>query len=82
MPIYIGAMKAYTTPEVAKLAGVHVRTLHRWMRSGAVGQPERVKIGGLTARLWREGDIDRVKKHKHATYRKGRGRKAKQNTSR
>jgi DNA-binding transcriptional MerR regulator len=78
MVIYIGTMKAYTTPEVARLAGVHLRTLHRWMKSGAVEQPGRVKIGGLSARLWGEGDIDRVKKHKRATYRKGRRQRAEQ----
>jgi len=68
-------MKAYTTPEVAKLAGVHLRTLHRWMESGAVEQPKRVKIGGLSVRQWGERDIARVKKHKQLTYRKARGRK-------
>jgi excisionase family DNA binding protein len=82
MPIYIGTMKAYTTPEVAKLVGVHLRTLHRWMESGAIEQPKRAEIGGLSVRLWGERDIERVEKHKHATYRKGRGRKAKEGSGR
>jgi DNA-binding transcriptional MerR regulator len=75
MPIYIGTMKAYTTPEVAKLAGVHLRTLHRWLDRGAFPEPKSGKIGGLAIRLWTERDIERVRKYKAAHYRKGRGRK-------
>lgn len=74
MPIYIGRMKAFTTPEVADLVGVHLRTLHRWMDSGVVKEPKRAKIGGLAVRLWTERDVELVKEHKRATYRKGRGR--------
>lgn len=71
-------MTAYTTPEVAKLVGVHLRTLHRWMESGAVEEPkERVTMGGTAIRLWVERDIERVRKHKRSHYCKGRGRKPK-----
>ena len=75
MPIYIGTMKAHTTPEVAKLVGVHLRTLHRWLDRGAVPEPKRGKIGGLTVRLWTDQDIEGVRSYKTKTYRKGRGRK-------
>lgn len=78
MPICIGNMKAYTTPEVAKLAGIHLRTLHRWLDRGALAEPKRGEIGGLSVRLWTDGDVRRVRKYKAQTYRKGRGRKAKQ----
>jgi excisionase family DNA binding protein len=77
MPIYIGTMKAHTTPEVAKLVGVHLRTLHRWLDRGALPEPKRGKIGGLSVRLWTDEDIKGVRAYKTKTYRKGRGRKAK-----
>ncbi len=77
MPIYIGTMKAHTTPEVAKLVGVHLRTLHRWLDRGALPEPKRGKIGGLAVRLWTAADIKCVRTYKAKTYRKGRGRKVK-----
>lgn len=75
MPIFIGNMKAYTTPEVADLTGIHLRTLHRWLDRGAIPEPKRSRIRGLTFRLWTPRDVARVKKYKAAHYRKGRGRK-------
>ena len=75
MPIYIGTMRRYTTPEVAELAGVHLRTLHRWLEKGAIPEPQRGGIRGLTLRLWSGDDVKRVKRHKEKFYRKGRGRK-------
>jgi DNA-binding transcriptional MerR regulator len=70
-------MKAYTTPEVADLAGIHLRTLHRWLNRGAIPEPRRSSIRGLTFRLWSERDVERVKKYKVARYWKGGGRKKK-----
>jgi DNA-binding transcriptional MerR regulator len=71
MPMYIGTMKAHTTPEVAKLIGVHLRTLHRWLESGAVAEPKRGKIGGLAVRIWTKADIKRARKIK-GTMKRGR----------
>jgi DNA-binding transcriptional MerR regulator len=75
MPIYIGTMKAHTTPEVAKLAGVHLRTLHRWLERGLLPEPKRGKIGGLAVRIWTKEDIGRTRKIKGTMKR---GRKPKQ----
>ena len=77
MPIYIGKMKAHTTPEVADLAGIHLRTLHHWLKRGAIPEPKRSRIRKMTFRLWTARDVERVKKYKAAHYRKGRGRKKK-----
>ncbi len=74
MPIYIGTMKAHTTPEVAKLTGVHLRTLHRWLERGVLPEPKRGKIGGLAVRIWAKEDIERARKLKGTMKR---GRKAK-----
>jgi DNA-binding transcriptional MerR regulator len=71
MPIYIGTMKAHTTPEVAKLAGVHLRTLHRWLERGLLPEPKRGKIGGLAVRIWTNADIERARKIK-GTMKRGR----------
>lgn len=78
MAIYIARMKAYTTPEVAKLAGIGLRTLYRWLKLGAIPEPERGRIGGLTVRLWSEKAVRLVREHKRKFYAKGRGRKPKQ----
>jgi excisionase family DNA binding protein len=75
MPIYIGTMKAHTTPEVAKLVGVHLRTLHRWLERGLLPEPKRGKIGGLAVRIWTKEDIGRARKIKGTMKR---GRKPKQ----
>ena len=75
MPIYIGTMKAYTRPEIAQLAGIHLRTLHRWLKRGVISEPKRAKIGGLAVRLWSERDLKRVRDYKLNFYAKGRGRK-------
>jgi DNA-binding transcriptional MerR regulator len=75
MPIYIGTMKAHTAPEVAKLAGVHLRTLHRWLERGLLPEPKRGKIGGLAVRIWTKEDIGRTRKIKGTMKR---GRKPKQ----
>jgi len=71
MPIYIGTMKAHTTPEVAKLAGVHLRTLHRWLERGLLPEPKRGEIGGLAVRIWTKADIERARKIK-GTMKRGR----------
>ncbi len=77
MPISIGRMNAYTTPEVAELSGIHLRTLHRWLERGDISEPKRGKIGGLAVRLWSERDLKRVREYKLKFYAKGRGRKKK-----
>jgi excisionase family DNA binding protein len=70
-------MKAYTTPEVAKLADIHLRTLHRWLERGAIPEPKAGSLGGLKVRLWSESDVRRVKRYRQKFWAKGRGRKKK-----
>ncbi len=59
---------------------VHGRgTLARWLRSGKLKEPRRIRDGGVDARVWTARDVERVRKWKAAHYRKGRGRKKKRN---
>jgi predicted site-specific integrase-resolvase len=70
-------MKQFSTPEVAKLVGVHTITLERWLSSGRVATPKRLLVGSRVVRLWNENDVKRILKYKQENYRKGRGRKPK-----
>jgi hypothetical protein len=70
-------MKTFSTPQVSKLVGVHTITLERWLASGKVATPKRLRVGGRVVRIWTVKDLARVRKYKQENYRKGRGRKPK-----
>lgn len=70
-------MKDYSTATVAAEVGVSKLTLTRWLKTGKIKEPRRVKQGGIELRLWTPRDVERVKKYKQENYRKGRGRKPK-----
>ncbi len=70
-------MKTCSTGEVVKIVGIDRATLWRWLRSGKVKEPRRIRGGGIDARVWTARDVERVRKWKAAHYRKGRGRKKK-----
>jgi DNA-binding transcriptional MerR regulator len=69
--------RTYSTAQVARMAGVHKATLLRWLYAGSIQEPKRHSNGGVDARIWSDRDVQRVRKHKAAHYRKGRGRKKK-----
>jgi hypothetical protein len=48
--------KTYTTPEAAKLIGVSVITLHRWLATKKI-QPYGIELGD-GRKLWRWNDRD------------------------
>ena len=75
-------MKIHSTGTVAKMVGVHVVTLKRWLLDGKVSEPRRVRTGGFEARLWTNRDVERVRRYKEKFYRKGRGRKPKKKAKR
>ena len=70
-------MKALSTPEVAKAAGIDRVTLERWLASGKLQGPAELKSGKRIVRLWTKADVERVRRFKAENYRKGRGRKPK-----
>jgi len=69
-------MSPLSTREVADRVGLHWTTLELWIRKGKV-RPKTVQIGKRAYRLWTEQEIERVRRVKEKTYRKGRGRKKK-----
>ena len=62
------------------MIGVNRVTLQRWLIAGRVGEPKKVKMGGVEVRIWTDRDVGRVRKYKQENYRKGRGRKSKKRT--
>jgi len=50
-----------STREAAKELGVHYITLHRYVLAKKVPAPKVQKVGGIRVRLWRKGDIERVR---------------------
>ncbi|MDA2913478.1 helix-turn-helix domain-containing protein [Acidobacteriia bacterium AH_259_A11_L15] len=69
-------MSPLSSKELARLVGIGHRTLERWISEGKV-EPKTVVIGKKTYRLWTEREIEKVRRVKEKTYRKGRGRKRK-----
>lgn len=70
-------MRTYSTKQVAQMVGINRVTLQRWLLSGKLREPRRIRNGGIDARIWTARDVERVKKYKASHYRKGRGRKKK-----
>ena len=68
-------MRKFSTKEVAEFVGINRVTLQRWLLSGKLSEPERVKMAGVDVRIWAESDVKRVRQFKENNYRKGRGRK-------
>jgi len=68
-------MKYFSTKEVAAKVGIGRATLERWLSSRKFRPPRTVQVGQGSFRRWTDADIERVRKFKHRSYRKGRGRK-------
>ena len=73
----VNKMAPVSTIEVAKKVGVSQSTLERWLAEGSVKRPKPIRLGGREFRRWTVADIQRVKKYKKESYRKGRGPKPK-----
>jgi excisionase family DNA binding protein len=70
-------MAPLSTPEVARLVGIHPITLEKWIARGVIPSPRRLAVGKHVVRLWSRKDIERVQKYKLANYnKKPRRRKA------
>ncbi|PYP90063.1 MAG: hypothetical protein DMG65_12630 [Candidatus Angelobacter sp. Gp1-AA117] len=54
-------MANYSTREVAKLLGIHVVTLHRYILDKKVPAPKVQVTGGVKFRVWNKRDIERVR---------------------
>jgi hypothetical protein len=67
--------KPLSTHQAAKVAGIAVMTLHRWMVAKKLEAPKLRIRNGRAVRLWDKADLDKLRKLKQETYCKGRGRK-------
>lgn len=67
-------MSPFSTAEVARIVGIHLRTLERWLDEGKV-KPHALKVGKKEYRIWTRDEIKKVQTVKRKTYMKGRGRK-------
>lgn len=68
-------MPPLSTEEVANKVGISRVTLERWLASGKLPSPKKLRFGRSEFRNWKAADIERVKKYRKDHYRKGRGRK-------
>jgi DNA-binding transcriptional MerR regulator len=68
-------MRGVSTAQAAKLVGVTTRTLFRWLDSGLLPEPKRMKMPGQLWRLWSAKDIARAQKLKGKIRRGPRSRK-------
>ena len=67
--------KTYSTRTAARLAGISLVTLNRWMAAGKVRASITVPMDGRTLHRWTTADVERVRKYKVKFYMKGRGLK-------
>ena len=55
-------MKVYSTREAAKLLGISLMSLQRYIAAGKVTVPPVQNVGGNRFRAWTISDIERVRK--------------------
>jgi predicted DNA-binding transcriptional regulator AlpA len=59
--IYDIRMEFYSSPQVAKKLGISFITLNRYIAAKKIPLPP-LRVSGVRARLWREDDIENVRK--------------------
>jgi excisionase family DNA binding protein len=69
-------MAQYSISEAARRLGIHRATLHRWIKKGAVPEPNTQEIAGSQIRYWTEDSFGKLKQYKAEQYRKKPRRKA------
>lgn len=56
-------MKAHSSREAAKMLGISLMTLQRYIADGNwINAPRLQKVGGIKARLWTARDIERARR--------------------
>jgi hypothetical protein len=69
-------VRTYSTQEAAELVGIHHITLHRWLGSRKVRASQAIPMkGNKTMWRWAPADVQKLRKYKAVSYRKGRGRR-------
>lgn len=54
-------MRKLSTQQVAKMLGLGIATLSRYIKAGKIPAPPETMAGGIRLRLWSESDIERLK---------------------
>lgn len=57
-------MKIFSNVDVARQAGVHPGTLERWLAAGELRWPKVLITGRRVVRLWKQEDVERVRRCK------------------
>ena len=65
----------HTTPDVAKLVGISLPTLNRWIDTQGFKAPPVRIVANIRVRLWSKEDIKRLKSFKAKHYRAGQGKR-------
>ena len=55
-------MQTYSTREVAKMLGLSLISIQRYIAAGKVKAPKKRRIGGALVRPWTDPDVARVRK--------------------
>ena len=77
-------MDTFSTRQAAKMLGIGVSTLSRYIAAGKVPAPRTVQLGGLIVHAWTEREIERARKlipkiqnGRHLRYQKQKQREEK-----
>ena len=54
--------KLLTTRDAAKVGGISLVTLQRWIAAGKVRAPKLKVLGKVKVRLWSKADVERIRK--------------------
>jgi predicted site-specific integrase-resolvase len=57
-----------STAEAAKKAGITRATLQDWIKKGKFNPPKLMRLGNVTARLWKTSDVARLEAVKKKIY--------------
>jgi predicted DNA-binding transcriptional regulator AlpA len=55
-------MSRYSTRQAAKKLGISYTSMNRYMADEKIPVPPLIEVGSISARLWSEEDIERVRK--------------------
>jgi DNA-binding transcriptional MerR regulator len=58
--------EGFSTSEIAAEIGVHPATLKKWLSTGQLREPRRIKAGGCNIRVWTRADLARARALKAA----------------
>lgn len=55
-------MKRYSTRDVARRLGIGFTSINRYITAKKIPAPPLIEVGSVSARLWTEDDVERVRK--------------------